>query len=98
MNMNLNLNLNIETLKALLPVLRKAQPYLYGVALIGIFGYTAYALNAALNVQAAATQTEIQALPAIKFDQKTIANLKTLTAVNGQVPLDNLGKDDPFKP
>ncbi len=94
--MNLKLELNAESLKALLPVLRKAQPYVFGLALIALFSYTAYFINAALNVQAATAQTEIKPLPKITFDKKTISALKSLYSVNGDVTLD-LGKDDPFK-
>jgi hypothetical protein len=97
MNMNLKLELNAATLKALLPMLRRAQPLIYGALLIAVFGYTAMAVNQALNVQAAAGQAGVSPLPKITFDQKTIAAVKALNAVGGEVPVGNLGANNPFK-
>ena len=94
MNMNLNLSLKPEDLKKLLPVLLKLQPYLLGAALIGIFGYTAYEVNAALNVQPGTAPASTQAK--ITFDQSTINSLKTLQAVGGDVPTGTLGSSNPF--
>lgn len=51
--MNANLKLDLD-LKQVLPALRRAQPYIFGLALIGVFAYTSYEVNAALNVQPAA--------------------------------------------
>ena len=95
--MNLKLDLSMQTLKDLVPVLRKAQPYIYGLLLVGIFGYTSYIINKALNVQPAATQTEVKALPKVSFDKNAITALKKLNAVDGNVPLGDLGSSDPFK-
>lgn len=95
--MNLKLELNIATLKALLPQLVKAQPYIYGFLLVGVFGFTAYEVNLALNVQPAPSQTAIQPLPKITFDTKTINSLNQLQQVAGEVPLGSLGANDPFK-
>jgi hypothetical protein len=61
--MNMKLELNMASLKALVPVLQKAQPYLFALVIVGAFGYTAYIINAALNVEAAESQTSIKALP-----------------------------------
>lgn len=94
--MNLKLDLNVKTLKAMLPMLRKAQPYLYGLALVGVFAYTAFALNQSINVTAAAKQTAVQPLPKITFYKNVIDSLKNRNVVNGDVPL-NLGTGDPFK-
>jgi hypothetical protein len=101
MSANMNLSLNPEELKKLLPVLRKAQPYVFGLVLIGAFGYTAYAVNAALNV------TPAPAVPAavdpaapkakIIFDKDTVAALKLLDTVSGDVPVGSLGTSDPFR-
>lgn len=96
MNMNLKLDLNAATIKALIPQLAKAQPLIYGLVLVGVFGFTAYEVNQALNVQPAAQQTAIKPLPKIVFDTKTIDSLKQLNKVTGEVPLGNLGGHDPF--
>jgi DMSO/TMAO reductase YedYZ molybdopterin-dependent catalytic subunit len=95
--MNLKLELNAQTLKAMLPLLQKAQPIIYGLLLIGVFGFTAYTVNRALNVQAAAGAASVKPLPRITFDKKTITALQTLNKVGGEVPLGNLGANDPFK-
>jgi hypothetical protein len=104
MNANMNLSLNPEELKKLLPALRKAQPYIFGLFLIGAFGYTAYAVNAALNVQssaapAAVAPTASPAAPKTKivFDKDAIASLKQLNTVSGEVPVGSLGSSDPFR-
>jgi hypothetical protein len=93
--MNLKLNLNY---KAILPVLRKLQPVLFGVGLIAVFAYTSLIVNAALNVEA---DPAVAAVPdpaaKIIFDKNTIASLKNLDVVEGSVPTGDLGKDDPFK-
>ncbi|HEY2003786.1 MAG TPA: hypothetical protein VGH44_01570 [Candidatus Saccharimonadia bacterium] len=95
MNTNMKLELNAETLRALWPGLKKAQPYIYGVLLVGVFGYTAYVLNQAINVQPANTQTVIKSLPKVTFYQDAIDSLSKRTVVNGDVPL-NLGNGNPF--
>jgi hypothetical protein len=87
--------LNLDSLKAVLPVLQKIQPLLFGAALVGVFGFTAYAINNSLNVKAAETQTTIKALPKITFDKPTIKSLDERNKVDGNVPLD-LGTSDPF--
>jgi hypothetical protein len=96
MNNNLKLDLNINTLKQLVPALAKAQVYLYGVAVIAIFAYTAYIVNQSLNVQPAQSQSVIQPLPKITFDNKTMSQLKDLNNVGGSVPLGSLGTNNPF--
>lgn len=96
MKTNLKLDLNAKTLAAVLPQLRKAQPYVFGLALVAVFAYTAYFINTSINVESAATQTGIAPLPKITFDKPTTQRLKSLTDVNGDVPLD-LGTDNPFK-
>jgi hypothetical protein len=92
--MNLNLSLKPEDLKKLLPALQKLQPYLFGSILIAVFGYTAYEVNAALNVQPGTPPASTQAK--ITFDQPTINSLKSLQAVGGDVPTGTLGTDNPF--
>lgn len=93
--MNLKLDLNLATA---LPILRKAQPYVFGLALIGVFGYTAYVVNAALNTQ---PQTAVPVSTAtatkITFDKTTISKLKQLSSVSGDVPTGDLGSSDPFR-
>lgn len=93
--MNLKLDLDI---KKWLPILRQAQPYIFGLALVGIFAYTAYIVNAALNVRPNATvPTAAAAAATISFDKKTIDAVKKLDVVQGTVPTGDLGKADPFK-
>jgi hypothetical protein len=78
-----------------LVILQKAQPIIYGLLLVGVFGYTAYAINTALNVQPAASQTAITALPKITFDKKTMESLRNRDNVDDNVKLD-LGGASPF--
>lgn len=93
MNKNLNLKLNLD-LKTILPLLRKGQPYLIGLALVAAFGYTAHVVNQALNVQAG--EAPAVTATSIGFDQKTIDSLKNLNNVSGQIATPALGKTDPF--
>ncbi|MDB5179177.1 MAG: hypothetical protein JWN01_1120 [Patescibacteria group bacterium] len=94
--MNLKLDLN---LKKILPMLRQLEPYVFGAALIAIFGYTALVVNGALNVKPAANSalTPAKLAEKITFDKKTIETVKNLQVVQGNVPTGDLGKDDPFK-
>lgn len=94
MNMNLNLSLKPEDLKKLLPILRKAQPYLVGIALIAVFAYTALVVNAAINTKA--STATIPAEPKISFDKATIDSLKSLQGVPGTVTTGTLGGGSPF--
>jgi hypothetical protein len=100
--MNLNFSLKPEDLKKLLPVLRRAEPYLFGAALIAVFAYTAWVVNGTLNVKAAETTPATATDPAkaaaskITFDKNTIEVVKNLNVVKGEVPVGELGKDDPF--
>jgi hypothetical protein len=87
-NMNLKLDLNMQTLRAVLPVLRKAQAAIYGLLLIGVFGYSAYIINAAINVVPASTQATITALPKVTFDKATIDALRNRNKVDSSVPID----------
>lgn len=97
MNMNLNLSFKPEDLKKVLPILRAAQAYAIGLVLIGVFGYTAYVVNAALNVQPdKANASGVKAVPKITFDKGTIQTLEQLQAVTGDVPTGNLGQSNPF--
>lgn len=77
----------------LLAKLKIAQPYLVGTCLIALFGYTAYVINDALNVQPAATSA---ASKSITFDRKTIEALRKLDVVSSQVAPTEIGKDNPF--
>jgi hypothetical protein len=81
--------------KQILAYLRLGEPYIVGVLLIGIFGYTAYFINAALNVKPAKTATTTASLN-IVFDKTTVQAVKNINVVSGQVPAVNLGKSDPF--
>lgn len=95
MNMNLKLNLNV---KDLLNGLRRAQAYMFGAVLVGVFAYTAYVVNGALNVMPSASAADDSSTSSkITFDKKTIEALKTLDSVSGSVPTGTLGSDDPFR-
>ena len=85
-------------LKKWLPLLRGIQAYVFGAALIGVFAYTAFVVNAAINVippNGALTAADPAAK--INFDKKTIESVKKLEVVQGTVPTGDLGKSDPFK-
>jgi hypothetical protein len=96
--MNMKLDLKNLDMKKLLPLLRQWLPYIFGVAMIGVFGYTAWVVNAALNAQPG-TDTTTTAKPAAKiiFDKKTVEMVRNLDVVQGNVPVGDLGKDDPFR-
>lgn len=96
MNMNLNLSLNLTSL---LPVLRAAQVYIFGLLLVAAFAYTAYVVNGSLNVKpaAAAPASSPAATTKITFDKKAITALKNLSSVSGEVQTGNLGSTDPFR-
>jgi hypothetical protein len=104
----MNLKLDFD-LKKILPVLLKLEPYIFGLALIGVFGFTAYVVNVALNVK----PTEVVGAPAggattgagatagassrISFDKPTIEALKKLEVVEGTLPSSDIGRDNPFR-
>lgn len=94
MNMNLKLDLDY---KKWLPILRQAQPFVFGALLVAVFGYTAYTVNAALNVKPQAAGVVATPKAKITFDKKTIEVVKKLDVVQGTVPTGDLGKSDPFK-
>jgi hypothetical protein len=95
--MNLNAKLDLSKFKltpqTVLPMLVKARPYLIGISLIAVFGYTAYIVNAALNVTPAAG---LPASVGVSFDKTTLNSLKNLTTVPTTIPPASLGKTDPF--
>jgi hypothetical protein len=93
--MNLKLELNAATLRALTPMLMKALPYVWGLALVGVFAYTAVVLNQAVNVTPASQQSAVKPLPKIVFYEKVIDSLRNRNVVSGDVPL-NLGNGNPF--
>lgn len=90
MNMKFTFKINPKTI---LPALQRAKPYLIGAFLIGVFGYTAYVVNAALNVNPAPAPKQA---PQVTFDKATITAIKNLNVVSGQVPSGDIGKDNPF--
>ena len=94
MNTSLKLKIpNLNDLKRLLPLLKKAETPFVGLALIAVFGYTAYIVQLSVNVKGEApTASKI----VIKFDQQTLDSLKNRTTVDGSTPLGILGKSDPF--
>ena len=88
--MKFNLKFNPKTI---LPALLRAKPYLIGAFLIGVFGYTSFVVNNALNVAPApAAKTPSH----VTFDKATITAIKNLDVVSGQVPSGDIGKDNPF--
>ena len=91
MNNNLNLNFKFSS-QAILALLKRSEATLVGLILIGIFGYTAVVIGRATNVQADPVAPSV----VMVFDQPTIDSLKNLTVVNGDTPIGNLGKIDPF--
>jgi hypothetical protein len=97
MNANLKLSLNPQDLKKILPVLRKLQAPVIGLILIGVFSYTAYVVNGALNVQPDKGKASgVKDVPKITFDKGTIQTLEKLEAVSGDVPDSTLGQSSPF--
>jgi hypothetical protein len=93
--MNMKFDLDF---KKLLPMAQKLQPYVFGVLLIAVFGYTAWVVNAALNVQPDTTiSAAADPTAKIKFTKTTIDAVKKLDVVQGSVPTGDLGKSDPFK-
>jgi hypothetical protein len=92
-----NMKLDLDY-KKWLPLLRQAQPYVFGLLLVGVFGYTAYVVNMALNVKPDTTPSAtVNAAAKISFDKTTIQALKDLEVVQGTVDTGALGKSDPFK-
>jgi hypothetical protein len=76
-----------------LPILRVAQPYIVGIALISVFAYTAYSVNSALSV----TPIPVAEKPiGISFDKKTLDSLSTLVGVPATIAQTQVGKSDPF--
>jgi hypothetical protein len=97
----MNLKLDLSEIKKYLPLLQRIQPFVVGLALIGVFAYTAYVVNGALNVKPSETPLAVDpkhpATTKITFDKNTIEAVKKLNVVQGDVPVGGLGKDDPFK-
>jgi len=90
MKMKFKLKFNPKTV---LPMLQRAKPYLIGAFLIGVFSYTAFIVNDALNVNPAPAA---KSAPRVTFDKTTITAIKNLNVVSGQVPNGDFGKDNPF--
>ena len=78
---------------ALLGAAQKAKPYVIGLVLVGAFGYAAYVVNLAVNVQPAPQK---EAPKKVTFDKATLTTIKNLDYVSGQVPSGGIGKDNPF--
>ena len=95
--MNMNLKLDFD-LQKWLPFLRAAQPYAFGLALIGVFAYTAVEVNTALNVKADPTAVPAaNSAGSVSFDKATIEAVKNLSVVQGNVDTGALGTNNPFK-
>ena len=94
--MNMNFKLDLD-LKKWLPIAQKLQPYVFGILLVGLFGYTAYVVNAALNVKPiVSTVPTVNPASKVSFDKATIDSVKKLEVVQGTVPTGSLGTNDPF--
>jgi hypothetical protein len=91
MNMNLNLNFNPQVLLKLLKV---GGPYLLGLGLVGIFGYTGWVINQAFNVKPIEPATTATAK--VVFDKQALETVKNLHVTSGAVAPTDLGKTDPF--
>jgi hypothetical protein len=89
--MNMNFKLDVATI---LPQLKKFGPFLVGLSLVGLFGYTGYVINDAFNVKPA--DPAAAATAHITFDKATVEAVKNLHVIPGDVPTGNLGKSDPF--
>lgn len=96
--MNLKLDVNFQNL---LPLAKKLQPYVFGLALVAVFGYTAWVVNGALNVKASTTPVAVDAnnpsIAKLRFDKTAIETVRSLDVVGSSVPVGDLGKGDPFK-
>lgn len=90
MNANLSLKLDKEQI---LPLLKRSEPLIVGLALIALFGYTAFVLQKAGNIEPAEPSSKVKT---ITFDSMTIESLKGRTLVPGQVDPGSIGKSDPF--
>ncbi len=89
--MNLKLPHNFRNYFKVLSSLKTA---LIGIALIGVFGYTAYLVNGATNVKS--DSPGAVAGPKITFDKATLKSLANRNNVPDQTPLGTLGKPDPM--
>lgn len=91
----MKLDLKFDITK-ILNYLRIAEPYFFSIVLIGIFAFTAYFVNAAINIKPAATATTVTKSVKILFDKNTIQAVKNINVVSGQIPAADIGKSDPF--
>lgn len=89
--MNIKLPTNF---KSYLKTLSRLRTALVGVLLIGIFGYTAYIVNAATNVKSDGTTPATSSR--IVFDKAILKTVSARTNVSGETNLGTLGKPDPF--
>jgi hypothetical protein len=85
----MKLNLSFSP-TALLAFLRRFGSTLALLAVAAVFGYTGWVINAAFNVQPAATDT---AAARVVFDKQALETVKQLQAPAGPV---DLGRRDPF--
>jgi hypothetical protein len=94
--MNMNFKMDLD-LKKWLPIAQKLQPYVFGALLVGLFGYTAYTVNSALNVKPIESAVPaVSPTSNVSFDKQTIDSVKKLEVVQGTVPTGDLGTNDPF--
>lgn len=94
--MNLNMNLSLKDVKLnpkqLVALLRRAQTLVVGIVLIALFAYTALVVQRAINVKA----SDVTPVPVTVYNQTTIDQLKSATAVDSSTPASGIGESSPF--
>lgn len=93
--MNMKLNLKFDP-QALLKVLGPLAPYIVGLAVVGVFGYTGWVINQAFHVEPNAAAPAASPAVKVTFDKQTVEMVKNLHVVPGQVQPTDVGKNDPF--
>lgn len=93
--MHMNLKLKFDP-QALLKVLKPLAPYLVGLTVVGIFGYTGWVINQAFHTEPAAATPAASPVVKVTFDKQTVETVKNLHVVPGQVQPTDVGKNDPF--
>lgn len=86
--------------QSLMKLAKPMAPYLLAIAVVGVFGYTGWAINQAFQFDdqkvAAAAAPSGKPEAKVTFDKKTVETVKNLRVVPGEVAPTDLGKTDPF--
>lgn len=90
--MNAKLSLKFDK-EQIIPFLKRAEAPLVGLALIALFGYTAFVLQGVNKLQ---PEAPAETAKTIRFDAKTLESLQGRNNVPGQVDPGIIGKSDPF--